>query len=63
MYLNKRGIPWAFVPETEVFLAQAADQQKSYTWWPAAVMDIRPRAMNHRDIQDYKYVICVYQAM
>ena len=63
MYLNKRGIPSPFVPETDVFLPPATNQQKAYTWWPVAVMELKPRAMSHRDVQDYKYAICVYQAM
>ena len=63
MYLNKRGIPWSFIPEEEIEIPRATDQQKLYTWWPVAIMNIKPRAMDHKDVQDYKYVICVYQAM
>ena len=63
MYLNKRAIPWAPVPAAEIEIPQATDRQKVYTWWPVAIMNIKPVALGLKELQDYRYVICVYQAM
>ena len=63
MYVNKRGIPWHFIPEADMGLPLFTGQQKVYTWWPVAIMNLKPEAADFQDLVDWKYVICVYQAL
>ena len=58
MYLNKRAIAWAHVPSYDIEVPKAADQQKVYTWWPVAIMNIKPVALGLKELVDYRYVIC-----
>ena len=63
MYVDKRGIPWHFIPECDTELPDFTGQQKNYTWWPVAIMNLKKEAADFQELVDWKYVICVYQAM
>ena len=63
MYANKRAIPWCVIPEVEIELPRTTEQQRLYTWWPVAIMNMKPGALGSNELLDYVYVICVYQAM
>ena len=62
-YRNKRCIPWQFVPERDTEVPGAGEHRKAYRWWPVAILQLKDDAVLRPQLEDWMFVICVYQAM
>ena len=61
---NKRCIPWRFVPEQDTEVPwRAGEHRKAYRWWPVAILQLKDEAALRPQLEDWMFVICVYQAM
>ena len=65
-YTNKRIIEYQDIPNFDVDIRKASDQNKSYGWWPVAILKFKEsvyRENKFPDTANRVYCICIYQAL